>query len=301
MTFRTSTLWIALAFFGCTHFDGPSDIGVGNLNNTDSPPPQPPSTEPIEPPVVGVDPPQPLISRGLMARYMINEDTSGTDTTIVRDFGNSPVDMDVVYDNGGDQFVEINGHRGVQFRGLSDSHGLFCPGDENKFERQIQNETQFTFETVIDIQDIQRGSRIMYLGQKDESGLIQISIPPDENRISMGWRRVQRVVEWPLDYKSFGRMTLTFVIDFSHPDVEQRVRFYLNGGRINPINSPNIPENQVLDYFDANETLMVLANSATQDDAIEGIYYYAGFYNTALTDNEILSNANRLLLDDDTP
>ena len=302
MKCRISAFSILVAFWGCTHFDSASDVEVGNLGtNPGQPMPEPPVIDPPDPTSGGFEPPASLVSRSLMARYMINEDTSGSDTTFVRDFANTPIDVEVKYDSPDDQFVEINGHRGIQFTDPSTEHGLYTPSNDNKFEQRIQNASSFTFETVVDIQDNTNRSRLMYLGRKNEFGLLMISTPTDTGSIAMGWKNGERLAQWPVDYKSLGRMVLTFVIDLENSNRNLRVRLYLNGVFVEPTGIADIPDGQVLDYLGEDETELVFANKADQSAGLEAILYYAALYSTALTNEEVSLNASRLLSDDDTP
>ncbi len=102
---------------------------------------------------------------------------------------------------------------------------------------------------------------------------------------------------WVLDGAAQGRVVYTFVYDSSQPVASDRIRMFMNGGLVAASGAAVlIAPNQGLMLGDAT---LCIGNRPIGARSLDGGIYYAAFYETALSDSELILNAQRLVANDD--
>jgi hypothetical protein len=248
---------------------------------------------------VGGQPP-PLNDRGLLARYYLDEATSGSTPASVADAAPAPLDLPMDY-SGPVTFDAPGGHAGLTWPDFGVDGGAHATIAGTKIE-QIHGSTTGTIECVVElVASSPSSSRLSHIGTGSDPG--RFTLYSDEaTTAGFDWLAGDSAEEWAVDFAALGRTVLHLVLDTNRADPEDRILLYINGQVQPPGGTIN-----VLPALGATTALVVgtdsyaLGNRAIGGRSFHGHLFYSALYTAALTDAEIQENAAILLASDDTP
>lgn len=252
----------------------------------------------------------PLISRGALVRYFLDEAASGQATPLALDAIAPALDVTMRYDTATDpQWSETATGRGLAFSSVELNGGACSAIVGTKVLSTLATSVTGTIEVVVDLTvGSGEGSRLLHIGADQRWGFSmgyssELGEPP---LIWFGGMfastpALDNIFRfWPVDLATRGRTVLTIVYDASAANDSDRVRLYIDG---------------VFLAFDANrsqgrlvsdDTIAVTAdqyicigNRFIGDRTPAGNIWYAAMYSSALTSTEVQANAARLLRWDD--
>jgi hypothetical protein len=240
--------------------------------------------------------PTELVSRGLLTRYLINEDDSGQEPTQLEDAAPDPLPLPITY--GAELgFTLTNGHRGLRWAAIETDWRASTAVDGSKLVA-LQDASEATIEIVLEIADSTvNQSRLSHIGMSTESGVLTLT-SPSPARLQFSINNSYGGV-YQVDFPTVGRVVVHGVLASDEEDPEARARVYLNGSPLQRIGGSLPDLGEVLDLGTGRH--YVIGNREIGDRSILGAIYYAALYTTALTEEEVSDNAIVLLASDDDP
>ena len=236
-----------------------------------------------------------LISRGIIARYLINEDTMGTAPMAVRDSTATPFNLPITYD-GSLSYVEADGNRGLSWSS-EDSVGNAGAAIVGTEVETLDGTTVVTYEIVFAASLSNNASRIFHLGSPNNGGdaTVRVSGPGE---LEIRYLNGVGGTSWPDSITSGQRHVVHIVFDSAERDEGERLRAYVDGVRSVRGNSSAIGENATL-HLESNAELIIGNRPSGMREPLGTIFYLA-IYNVALDDAEVASNATHLTVEDDS-
>jgi hypothetical protein len=271
--------------------------------------PQPPDASVLPPPDAGPAPdaaplpnPNTLVSRGLLTRYLIDEDTDGTDTTTLDDSGPNPrLPLAINYDGEG-EFIDDAGHRGLRWNAITTNGKAIADlAEDGKVWLGLDGSTTGTIEMVVDVAAFLSGSRLSHIGEDNDTGVFTLRIDEPES-FAFAWNNADGGrVGWAVDVNALGRAVVHLVLDSRRSSPNERVRLYVNGVELTQISGspPNL--NEAIDIVTGSSTAYSIGNTEEGGRGVQATFYYASMYNTALDPGEVVHNYDILVDDDDGP
>lgn len=254
------------------------------------------------PPDASVDGPGALVSRGVVARYFLDD---GEAPAAAKDAIDPPVDLSVTYVAGDPVWHAVATGRGMRFEALENDAGA-CAPVTGKVRDAFEGSTTATLEVVVDYSaGIEYGSRMVHVGEGDSwslalgyssatEPLVWFSVETTDPLTDDEYRR------FAIDLADRGRVVLTLVFDTDAPDRPSRARLFADG-----VELPFDPTT-TFDTYDDGEKIQIrpggsicVGNRAIGGRTPVGSIYYAALYATALAPTEIQANVARLLAWDD--
>jgi hypothetical protein len=252
-----------------------------------------------------IDAAPPLVSRGVVARYFL-DDSDGAMVTTATDAIDPPTNLSIIFDAGDPDWVVTPAGKALSFDTLG-ANGGGCAPVAGKVIDAFDGSTEATLEAVVDYRTgIATGSRIAHIGRLDSwtlsIGYSSETAPP---RL---WFAVETTDVTALDeYRRFdidlstrGRCVITLVYDANAATAVDRARMYIDGVRL-AVHGPSTN-----DTYAPGEAIVIAAdahicvgNRRIGGRAPIGSIAYAAFYNVALESDETVRNAQRLLAWDD--
>jgi hypothetical protein len=289
MTFAGSSAGYAIfagALTACVSFD-PSGIAIAE------PSPDADSSD------VGV--PAVLADTGLVVRYFIDEDDSGTGPTELRDSAPDPLPLMLHYDDQIMSFTEDSGNRGLHWdritAGARDRASVLADG--SKIASALDGSQTGTIEVVVDFATLhQTGTRLAHIGSGTDGGVFTLKNLADSTNLQFSLNN-NATGAWDVEFQGGGRMVLHLVFDSRETNPLPRVVLYKNAIAMTPVSEPN-PDAGTTIVIGAND-YYVIGNRESGDRVGVGSIFYAALYSAALTPMEVANNAGLLLLDDDRP
>ena len=243
-----------------------------------------------------------LVDEGLVARYYLDEAASGQDPTEALDAAPDPLPLALTYINEGtDTFMtyteDPNGNRGLTFATYGRDDRASVAIDGTKISTSLHSSTTMTYEVVAEVLGvIPESSRLIHIGLDTdhtlsfETGVVtRLGFEVNDG----GWTSV------PSYLPALGRAVFHSVFDSSQADPLDRVRIYVNGGRLPIIGDVAVEMDAAIDLGPGRH--FVIGNREIGQRTIEGTIYYAAVYSDALSEAQVLQNVGLLLVDDDTP
>lgn len=253
-----------------------------------------------------------LVDCGLLARYFLDEAASGTRPVAALDSAPNPLHLPLNY-AGGLTYAEVVGHRGLSFPTAAQSGGAFSAAAGTKLFG-LNGSTGGTVEAVLDYEEVTYlGTRIVHLGRDSAASFSLASAfewsmgqPTIDQPTTVEMRAVFGGVSvtalYDLALFELGRVVLHGVIDTTRPEVDERMRLYLNGVQI-PVRGYTddlAPEQGASLTLTAQDSIG-LGNRAIGERSPRGALYYGAYYAHPLDEAQVTHNAAQLLADDDSP
>lgn len=252
----------------------------------------------------------PLVSRGVLVRYFLDEAASGQAEPTVHDAIAPALDLTMRYDTANDPlWIETATGRGLSFPTIELDGGACSPIVGSKVRTTLASSTTGTIEVVVNLTEGSgNGSRLLHIGAEQNWGF-SMGYSSDLGQPPVIWfggtyastpamNNIYRF--WPVDLTTMGRKVLTVVYDASAADDTDRARLYIDG---------------VFMAFDATRSqgrLIINDTIAVNDDQYicignrfvgvrtpVGSIAYAAMYSSALSQAEVKANSTRLLQWDD--
>lgn len=235
-----------------------------------------------------------LTDRGLVIRYFIDEAATGQGPSSLTDSAPSPLALPLTY--GQMSFTEIDGHRGLHWPASGGSGKGEISFGSTKLITQLSPAQSVTIEVVAQITAAGgAGSESQIAGLRGGN--------PDFMLTALGSTDLRF-------FKPFGsegatwanansgqRMVLHLIFDSTRPNPADRIVLYKDGSVVTKSTStpPGMGQNVGLGSGDE----LMIGNRQQQDRSLAGTMFYVAYYNVALDANEIGTNTQRLLADDD--
>jgi len=243
-----------------------------------------------------------LVDDGLVARYYLDEAASGQEPTEVLDAAPDPLPLPLTYVNiGTDEFMayteDAGGNRGLMFTEVGHDDRASIAVDGTKISASLHAGQTVTYEVVADVQGMSTsGSRLLHIGEESGHALSLETDAATRMQFSLNEHYVGGV---PVDLKSLGRAVFHSVVDTTQTEPADRVRIYVNGGRLPSVQGTPPDLDAAIDLGIGKH--FVIGNREIGERTIEGTIFYAAVYSGPLTDEQIVQNVALLLVDDDTP
>ncbi|RLB63491.1 MAG: hypothetical protein DRI90_06740 [Deltaproteobacteria bacterium] len=243
-----------------------------------------------------------LVDDGLVARYYLDEAASGQDPTEVLDAAPEPLPLPLTYVNiGVDENMTYTedsaGNRGLAFVAAGHDDRASVAIDGTKILASLHGGHTATYEVVANVLGVSSSiSRLSHIGIESGHNLSLEANSLTRVLVSMNEHGVGGV---PVDLPNIGRVVIHAVIDTSQTEPADRVRTYVNGGKLPIVVGTPPLLNEAIDLGLGRH--YVIGNREIGERTIAGAIYYSAIYSTALTDEQVLQNVALLLVDDDTP
>lgn len=251
-----------------------------------------------------------LSDDGLLVRYYLDEAAQGTTPTAALDVAPAPLPLPIQY-VGQMEYTEEAGHRGMHWPVAGEDGGPHVPISGTKL-LGLSGSTTGTIEAVSRIEQVSNnGSRLVHIGfDSGWSFTIGASFELVEPSMTISAPEYF-ILEGVGATASFGahfdygfdpdqRFVVHFVFDSEQAEIEERIRFYLDGQRLDP--------NDLTDFPVLGETILLegtesigLGNRAIGGRAVRGTLFYGAYYSTALSEATIAEHVAVLLASDDAP
>jgi hypothetical protein len=239
----------------------------------------------------------PLLDRGLLTRYFIDEADTGQGALELRDAAPDPLPLAISYIPEL-AFATDGENRGLEWAAAGLDGRASVAVDGTKLVALHGSQTG-TIEVVLDLDaSTSSNSRISHIGFDEESGRFSLT-SPSASRLRFFWRNSTLAGDWPAPLAMLGRAVVHLVLDTSLPDPEDRARLYVNASPAARIGGTPPALDQVVDLDTGCH--FVLGNREIGLRSFRGRLYYAAMYTAALTPDEVLHNTAVLITDDDGP
>lgn len=245
---------------------------------------------------VGEGTPDPLVGRGLVVRYFIDEAASGTVPKKLLDSAPSPLPLTIFYD--AMSFDEVDGNRGLRWNAITQLGRVSAPIGGTKIQTELHGSKTGTIEVVVDVEATAKYGRICHIGYDILAGFFTLRINTPDT-ISFNYHSGNNPAgTWSLDHAAAGRQVMHLVYDSTRSVPEDRARLFLDGKLQTPLGGTNpVDPNDGLN-MPANAHF-VIGNAEVGDRGIQGTVFYMALYSEALTDAELSKNAAVLQQSDD--
>lgn len=248
-----------------------------------------------------------LTDDGLVARYFLDEATTGSAPAQVEDAAEAPMPLPLTY--GPEMSFAADGaaHSGLSWTAAGADGRASALIDGTKVQSALQGAIAGTIEAVLRIAEVvSGGSRIVHIGTGSEAGRFTLR-SETAGQIVLWWNGDYCGGAWDAELPERAVVHGVFDSTVQEP-AEDRVRLYINGVPARRSSSVSgycamhasvPPLGTTLDFPDGRH--LVLGNRELGERSFSGALYYAALYAKALTPAEIERNAAALLASDDRP
>lgn len=244
-------------------------------------------------------PPAVMSDNGLIARYYLDEATSGEGPRSAADSAPDPIPLTMNYNSGQPEWTGPAADQTglVWTMHSSTGYAAFGDVDQTKFEDAMETPgLESTIEVVVQIDDVgiaDEPSRVFWIGDNQDTGTL--ALLAGQFGLGLGYEDSLRTT-WPMP--AAGRHVIHLVVDVMAAD-GSRTRLFVDGVEVAPGGLDEMNQGDALSV--TNGEHVHIGNTLSEGRSIEGIIFYAGLYNAALTEPEIAGNAAVLLASDDSP
>lgn len=239
-----------------------------------------------------------LVSDGLVARWFVDEASSGQAPTALVDGTSNPMNVDLVYTDYM-SFSESGGNRGLSWSAAGVDGAARVPADGTKAYAAIDGATQLTVELVVASSGVvDAGTRFVSIGTDMEWEPFAV-LARSTNAIDFRMNSTDRSARWSVDLGDGQRRVFHFVVDTSAADQTDRIVAFIDGAPGNRIdgNSPGQGEAFAL----GSGRTFLIGNREGGSRSVQGTIYYVALYDRAMSVAEVENNATALEAFDDTP
>ncbi|MEM7607608.1 MAG: hypothetical protein AAF411_19820 [Myxococcota bacterium] len=244
-----------------------------------------------------------LVNRGLLVRYFL-EETNLDDPRV-------PVGLDMpLLQLDASNLGQVNPGtgRGLTFGTAGNDDG-YCFAEPSPLTEVLRGSRTGTIEVVASIEDASRlGSRLLTTDVRDVrsfSMAVRRISPSSEVDPQIHFAiNADAVIIGAWDAPVGPRRVFTFVLDTREADPQERARLYVDGTRVpenlallEGVADTALAQNRIIDMDPTSRTC--LGNRFSGQRGHAGFIGYGAYYESALTAEEVRTNAERLLLSDD--
>ena len=232
----------------------------------------------------------------LLARYWMEEASSGQGPTQLLDDQASPLNLPITYDGANYSYTAPATGRGWTSTTNNNQGRATTLVDGTKIQTTLDGATAATIEIVVAIDALNSSwSRLIHIGDNSDSGYFTLSSP---NTTTLAFTSlVTNRGQWNPGFDGT-RAVFHLVYDSSEPTAGDRVRLYKNGTLLTSTGGTAPPLNETLSI--PNGKYFAIANRELCCRSFDGAIYYAAVYDGALTAAEASTKSTALLALDDS-
>lgn len=235
----------------------------------------------------------PLVERGLVARYFLDEaGPMDSPPASVHDAAPDPLDLTVYYNGGTPDFIELGTGRGMEWS-QDGRNGRAEASTNNKVRTRLDGSRTATLEVVTQVLADSNASRLLYVG--GSSGWGDLAMLIAGNYLYLGFDGSSFTWSIPTNARR-QHVVFTIVVDSTRQNSDDRRIAYVNGqsmgngsGFLSSDRTTAVPSTHAL----------VIGNTMGGGRSPEGHITYSAIYDEALTPAEVQQNAALLLQRDD--
>ena len=233
----------------------------------------------------------------LVARYWMEEASSGQAPTQLLDDQASPLNLPITYDGANYSYTALPTGRGWTSTTTNNQGRATTLVDGTKIQTTLDGATAATIEVVLAIDALNTSaSRIFHIGDASDSGYLTLSSP---NATTLYFYSLGGTLrgQWNPGFDGT-RAVYHLVYDSSEPTAGDRVRLCKNGVLQTSTGGTAPPLNETLSI--PNGKYFAIANRELCCRSFDGAIYYAALYDGALTASEVSTKQAALLVTDDS-
>ncbi len=233
----------------------------------------------------------------LLARYWMEEASSGQAPTQLLDDQASPLNLPITYDGANYSYTVLPTGRGWESTTTNNDGRASTLVNGTKLQTTLDGATATTIEVVLAIDALSTSqSRIFHIGDGSESGYLTLSSP---NATTLFFYALGTTLrgQWNPGFDGT-RAVFHLVYDSAEPTAGDRVRLYKNGVLQASTGGTDPPLNETISI--PNGKYFAIANREVGVRSFDGSIYYAAVYDGALTASEVSTNSTALLASDDS-
>jgi hypothetical protein len=238
-----------------------------------------------------------LTSKGLLARYHIDEATSGQLPAKLNDSADAPLALPITY--GAEMGFFEDGNAGLRWTVTGADGRASAPVDGSKVTA-LEGSSTGTIEVVLSLSAVTSNwSRISHIGSSDEVGRFTL-LSGEANTLMAWWNTNDQLGAWNIGLTGLGRVVVHVVLDTNQVTPADRARLYLDGvvqADISGATPPALGAGIEL----ATGRHYVLGNREVGGRTFMGTLYYAALYTSALDASTVQHHAEILSAADDGP
>lgn len=241
----------------------------------------------------------PLVDRGLVVRYFLDDARRANPPLMVLDSASLGFDLQIELDDRFQPtFVTAPDRSSLSWvaEGLDGRVG--APLSANLgFQRRLDDSREATIEVVARLTESGFASRFVHVGAANELGWLTLGATPDNFILALYG---SQAIQWPRPSTVAGtRFVLTLVIDSTEAVDDDRTKIYIDGQPAFLAGDRWLGLNEQLAIPDTGA--LVLGNRTGGEASIGGQLFYVAIYARALDATEVNTNATALLFSDDGP
>ncbi len=240
-----------------------------------------------------------MANTGLLARYYLDDGTSGTTPTTVADAASDPLDLALTTSSGSPSWTTLNGQKGLSWSTVGTAARASAPIAGTKVHSALHNAKTATIELVFDAEAFAATSKLFSLGAGASNRLTVFGEGANSSRLFLAAAGVAKAGSWVMDPLSSGQVIVHVVYDSAHTATGSRSRLYVNGFPVTN-EAAGIPANAGIDLNGGTFYLTVGNGGGSNAASMQGVITYAALYGHAFTHAEVLKNVGVLYRDDDT-
>jgi hypothetical protein len=236
-----------------------------------------------------------LVDDGLLVRYFIDEAASGQTPIRIEDSAPTPLTLVLTYTNAFSFTEPAPDHRALRWTAPSDVGRASAPIDGTKISSMLDPAKTFTLELVTELRGNGAGENRFISVANGTSTYGSVALITSD-LVSLRLHLGTATVYWSVPFAQ-GRLVLTCVVDTTQATATDRAKLYINGapatrtGGTSPSQGYD-PPILLSDY-------LAIGNVEGAGRSPEGDIFYAAIYTTALSPAQVMTNAQRLMANDD--
>ena len=236
-----------------------------------------------------------LVSDGLLVRYFIDEAASGQTPIRLEDSAPSPLTLVLTYTNALNFAEPAPDHRALRWTAAGDDGRASAPIDGTKISTQLDPSTTFTIELVTHLRGNGAGQNRFISIANGTSTYGSVALITND-LVSLRLHLGTSTIYWNVPFAQ-GRLVLHVVVDTNVATPEDRALLYIDG-------APQVRTSgtsPTLGYTPPllNSDYLTIGNVEGAGRSPEGDVFYAAMYTKALTPQQVASNAQLLIANDD--
>ena len=233
----------------------------------------------------------------LLARYWMEEASSGQGPTQLLDDQASPFNLPITYDGANYSYTAPATGRGWTSTTTNNQGRATALVNGTKIQTTLDGATAATLEIVVAIDALNSNwSRLIHIGDGSESGYLTLS-SPNTGQLDFNSHGATLRGTWNPGFDGT-RAVFHLVYDSSEPTAGDRVRLYKNGTLLTRTAGTDPTLNETLSV--PNGKYFPIANREVCCRSFDGAIYYAAVYDGALSASEASSKSTALLALDDS-
>ncbi|MBK9266761.1 MAG: hypothetical protein IPM54_44120 [Polyangiaceae bacterium] len=238
-----------------------------------------------------------LVNSNLIVRYYLDEAASGKMPTHAVDSAPNPLNLPITYVGGSNQlqYTNVASGRGLEWADDDNSGVAKIPVDPTKVKAMLDGKQKATIELVARV-DTATGNynRLLAIGAGGTNRFTLGVYDDPEYNFEMNNLVAGR---WSANFSGMGRAVLHLVVDTTHGNSANRVRFYVDGALQSSIGGTAPSQNATIALTTGMS--LCLGNRDSEGRSINGAIYYAALYERAFSTADIDKNVDVLKMWDD--